>query len=321
MNVTTIGDLIQKDLEMAYFLPQQPSSYSKGYKFQNDTKYRVFDSPPPPPSFNQTLFPLRNLATTGDKVTVIIENEPPSCLQEHWKKTTPDFPLASVKSVDEALLDDADMGWCGCGSQIVQDDRELATTITHMRDVCGWDGGIVFQEFIPGVKEVPSFQLHLSRSGEMFWVGTTHGKFDGLTWIAATVDWNKQEEFRDCARRVYNPYQKLPRKKRLLWSCDVQVLFTDNGKYMVDLNPRVGGETSHLLLARYMASEFGLRHSTMFSENTHHISFEQLVQKANGLNEKIEGRIVILAVADEPYSCNSDVSVFAQSPEDVQDIF
>ncbi|XP_022786100.1 uncharacterized protein LOC111326381 [Stylophora pistillata] len=215
----------------------------------------------------------------------------------------------------------ADMGWCGCGSQIVQDDRELATTITHMRDVCGWDGGIVFQEFIPGVKEVPSFQLHLSRSGEMFWVGTTHGKFDGLTWIAATVDWNKQEEFRDCARRVYNPYQKLPRKKRLLWSCDVQVLFTDNGKYMVDLNPRVGGETSHLLLARYMASEFGLRHSTMFSENTHHISFEQLVQKANGLNEKIEGRIVILAVADEPYSCNSDVSVFAQSPEDVQDIF
>lgn len=97
----------------------------------------------------------------------------------------------------------AEMGWCGCGSQIVQDDRELATTITHMRDVCGWDGGIVFKEFIPGVKEVPSFQLHLSRSGEMFWVGTTHGKFDGLTWIAATVDWNKQEEFRDIVHEEF----------------------------------------------------------------------------------------------------------------------
>lgn len=37
--------------------------------------------------------------------------------------------------------------------------------------------------------------------------------------------------------------------------------------------------------------------------------------------QKIEGRIVILAVADEPHGCNSDVSVFAQSAEEVQDIF
>lgn len=106
LNVITIGDLIQKDLEKAYFLPQQPSSYSKGYRFQNSTKYQVFDSPPPPLSFNQTLFPLRNLATTGDKIQLVMESEPPSYLKEHWNNTMPDFPLASVKSVDEALLDD-----------------------------------------------------------------------------------------------------------------------------------------------------------------------------------------------------------------------
>ena len=93
LNVITIGDLIQKDLEKAYFLPQQPSSYSKGYRFQNSTKYQVFDSPPPPLSFNQTLFPLRNLATTGDKIQLVMESEPPSYLQEHWNNTMPDFPL------------------------------------------------------------------------------------------------------------------------------------------------------------------------------------------------------------------------------------
>lgn len=378
LNVITIGDLIQKDLEKAYFLPQQPSSYSKGYRFQNSTKYQVFDSPPPPLSFNQTLFPLRNLATTGDKIQLVMESEPPSYLQEHWNNTMPDFPLASVKSVDEALLDDipivtsaalqsipehkqsihpdlmyklqlkssileigvpvpkhmeedsisfpcvvkADMGWCGRGSQIVRGEEELTSTTTHIRDLCGWDGRIVFQEFIPGVKEVPSFQFHLSKSGEMFWVGTTHGKFDGLKWIAATVDWRKQEEYRDLVHEEFTiPIKNYLLKNGYFGLVTFEVLFTDHGKFMVDLNPRVGGETSHLLLARYMASVFGLKHSAMFSENTHNVSGKWLVQKANGLNEKIEGRIVILAVADEPHGCNSDVSVFAQSAEEVQDIF
>ena len=180
----------------------------------------------------------------------------------------------------------------------------------------------MFQEFIPGVKEVPSFQFHLSKSGEMFWVGTTHGKFDGLKWIAATVDWRKQEEYRDLVHEEFTiPIKNYLLKNGYFGLVTFEVLFTDHGKFMVDLNPRVGGETSHLLLARHMASMFGLKHSAMFSENTHNFSGKWLVQKANGLNEKIEGRLVILAVADEPHGCNSDVSVFAQSAEEVQDIF
>ena len=106
MNVITIGSLIRKDLNKAYFLPHLPSSYSKGYRFQNDTKYRVFDSPPPALSFNQVLFPLRNLPTAGDEIPVLMEHQPPSYLQKHWTKWLPAFSEATVRSVDEALQDD-----------------------------------------------------------------------------------------------------------------------------------------------------------------------------------------------------------------------
>ena len=327
--VITIGSLIQKDLQKAYFLPQQPSSYSKGYRFQNDTKYRVYDSPPPALNFNQTMFPLRNLATAGDEIPVIMEHRAPSYLQKHWKKSIPGFPLGNVKSVDEALKDDvpivtsaalqnipehkqsihpdlmyklqlksailetgvpvprhmdedsisfpcavkADMGWCGRGSQIVHNTGELTATLKHIRDICGWNGGVVFQEFIPGVEEVPSFQFHLNKSGEIFWIGTTLGKFDALRWRAATVDWDKQDEYRDLVYEEFTiPIKNYLQKNGYYGLVTFEVLFTDHGKYLVDLNPRVGGDTSHLLLARYMASEFGLKHSAMFSENTHNIS-------------------------------------------------
>ncbi|KAJ7380194.1 hypothetical protein OS493_010905 [Desmophyllum pertusum] len=380
-NMITIGSLIRKDLNRAYFLPQQPSSYSKGYRFQNDTKYRVFDSPPPALSFNQVLFPLRNLPTAGDEIPVIMDHKPPWYLQKHWQKWLPAFSEATVKSVDEALQDDvpivtsaalqgipehkhsidpdvmykmqlkssildigvpiprhmdenaisypcavkADMGWCGRGSQLVQNASELSATLRDIRETCGWKGGIVFQEFLPGVEEVPSFQFHLDKAGEIFWVGTTLGMFDVFEWTGATVDWNKQDEYRDLVYEDFTvPIKTYLHKNGYFGLVTFEVLFTDRGKFLVDVNPRIGGDTTHLLLARYMASEVGLKHSAMFSENTHNMTRERLVEKANEINARNlgVGQIIILAAADvDNGSCYSDVSVFAETPDEVQAIF
>lgn len=53
----------------------------------------------------------------------------------------------------------------GLGNWVVMNDGELSATLQKLREVCGWKGEIVFQEFIPGVKEVPSFQFYLQESG------------------------------------------------------------------------------------------------------------------------------------------------------------
>ena len=216
-SVVTIGSLIKKDLKEAYFLPQQPSSYFKAYRFLNDTKYRVYDSPPPEMTFVQHLYPIRNLPAAGNEVPILMEHIPPPYLEEHWRKWLPAFAKAIVKSVDEGLQDDvpivttaaiecipeakhsihpdilyevqlkstildtgvtcprhldeesisypcavkADMAWCGRGNQLVENENELLSTLREIRDESGWKGKIVLQEFIPGVKEVPSFQCYL----------------------------------------------------------------------------------------------------------------------------------------------------------------
>ena len=378
-NVITIGSLIQKDLKDAYFLPQQPSSYSKGYRFQNDTTYRVYDCPPPPLRFNQVLFPLRNLPAAGKGIHVIMDHKPPLYLQKHWEKWLPAFSPATVKSVDEALLDDvpivtsaahqnipehkhsihpdvmyklqlkssileigvpvprhmdensisypcavkADMGWCGRGSERVTNASELSDTLRHIRDEYGWKGRIVFQEFLPGVDEVPSFQFHLDKSGEIFWVGTSLGKFNVFQWTGATVDWDKHEDYRNLVYDDFTvPIANYLQNNGYFGLVTFEVLFTDHGKYLVDLNARVGGDRTHMLLARYMAMEAGLKHSAMFSENTHTFTGAKLVEKTNDLNKKNQGKIVVLAVANVGNDgCDSDVSVFAKGPEEVQALF
>ena len=61
----------------------------------------------------------------------------------------------------------------------------------------------MFQEFLPGVHEVPSFQFHVDKSGEVFWVGTSLGTFDVFEWTGAPVNWDKQE---DCRKLVYEDF-------------------------------------------------------------------------------------------------------------------
>ncbi|KAJ7380195.1 hypothetical protein OS493_010906 [Desmophyllum pertusum] len=238
-NVVTIGRLIQKCLKEAYFLPQKPSSYSKGYRFLNDRKYWVYDCPPSPLFFDRLLSPFRHLPAAGNEVPIIMECKPESYLQHHWKQWLPAFPSVVIKSLDEGLQDDvpvvttaalqgipkqkhsvhpdvlyelqlkssilnvgvpyprhmdtnaisypcavkADMSTGGRGSWLVKNEGEMSATLRQIKEMCNWRGGIVFQEFIPGVKEVPSFQFHLHKSGELFWVGTTSGDlmdFPGL---------------------------------------------------------------------------------------------------------------------------------------------
>lgn len=376
-NIVTIGSLIKKDLKKAYFLPQQPSSYSKGYRFLNETRYQVYDSPPPALSFSQRLYPFRNLPAAGDEVPVLLDNVPPSYLVEHWRKWLPAFDRAIIKSVDEGLQDGVpivttaaiecissakhcihpdilyevqlkssildvgvpcprhdgsisfpfavkvDMAWCGRGNQLVENECELSATLREIKDESGWTGRIVLQEFVPGVKQVPSFQFHLHKSGEIFWVGTTTGEFDGFEWTGATVDWDKQDHYRDLVYEDFAvPIIDYLKKRGYFGLVTFEVLFTDHGKYLVDLNPRVGGDTTHLLLARYMATEVGLKHSAMFTENTHKFTAQELIARAHNINNNNQGIVIILSVCEvDNGCCESDVSVFAETAKEVQGLY
>ena len=380
-NVVTIGRLIKKCLKEAYFLPQKPSSYSKGYRFLNDRNYLVYDCPASPLYFDRLLSPFRHLPAAGNEVPIIMECKPESYLQEHWRQWLPAFPSVVIKSLEEGLQDDvpvvttaalqgiskhkhsvhpdvlyevqlkssildvgvpfprhldknaisypcavkADMSTGGRGSWLVKNESELSDTLREIKDVCHWKGRIVFQEFIPGAREVPSFQFYLHKSGEVFWVGTTTGGFDGIfAWTSGAVDWDRQEEYEKLVYKDFTlPIKKYLQKRGYFGLVTFEVLITDDRKYLVDVNPRIGGDTTHLLLARHMALDIGLKHSAIFCKNKHpNMTAKELVKKANDSNVNADGTIIIvLSAADAAKGCESYISIFAKTPDEVQALF
>lgn len=378
-NVVTIGKLIQKCLKEAYFLPQRPSSYLKGYRFLNDKKYRLYDCPPSSRDFYRFLYPFRHLPAAGNEVPIIMEYQPQAYLQQHWRQWLPAFPSPVIKPLEDALRDEipvvttaalqgipdhkqsihpdllyklqlkssildvgvpfprhldvnsisypcavkADLGMGGRGSWFVNNENELSNALHQMKNVCRWKDGIVMQEFIPGVKEVPSFQFYLHKSGDLFWLGTTSGGFNGFSWTSGSLDWDKQEEYKSLVFEEFTlPVKKYLQNRGYFGLVTFEVLITDHAKYLVDVNPRIGGDTTHLLLARHMALDIGLKHSAVFCKNKHgNMTAQMLVEMANNVNGKGEGKIVILSVMDADKGCESYVSVFAKTPEEVQDLF
>lgn len=377
-NAITIGSLIEKDLKEAYFLPQKPSSYGKGYRFLNDKKYRVFDYPPCSLSFRRIMSPFRHLPAVGNEIPVIMECTPESYLQQHWKQWLPAFPPVVIKPLDEGLQDDVpvvttgafqgipkhkhsvdpdiiyevqlkssildikapmprhmdedvisypcmvkvDMSAGGMGNRLVKNEGELSAILRQVRDVCGWKGKAVFQEIIPGIKEVPSCHFHLHKSGEIFWIGTDIAGFNGYSFTSGTVDWDKQEEYEHLLYEEFTiPIKEYLQERGYFGLVNFEVLITDHGNYLVDVNPRIGGDTTHVLLARYLALDFGLKHSKIFFFNKHCTTAKKLVEKANGINQNGNGIVIVLSAADVDKGCESFLSVFAKTPEMVQSLF
>lgn len=378
-NVVTIGRLIQKCLKEAYFLPQKPSSYSKGYRFLNDKKYRVYDCPPSSLNFDRVLSPFRHLPAAGNEIPIIMECHPQAYLQQHWRQWLPAFPAVVIKSLDEALRDNvpvvttaalqsipehkhsihpdilykvqrkssivdigvpfprhvdrksisypsavkADLSTGGRGSWLVRNASELSAALHQIKDVCHWKDGIVFQEFIPGVKDVPSFQFYLHKSGDLFWLGTTTGGFNGFCWTSGLVDWDKQDDYKNLVYEEFTlPVKNYLQSQGYFGLVTFEVLITDSEKYLVDVNPRIGGDTTHLLLARHMALDNGLKHSAIFCKNKHdNMTAKALVEFADNSNDKGEGQIIVLSIVDADNGCESYVSIFATTPEEVQHLF
>ena len=373
-NVVTIASLIEQDLKEAYFFPQKPSSYGKGYRFLNDKKYQLFDYPPCSLSFRRFMSPFRHLPAAGNEIPIIMECKPESYLQQHWKQWLPAFPTVVIKSLDEGLQDDVpvvttaafqgiskhkhsvdpdilyevglkssildikaptprhmdenaitypcmvkvDRSSGGLGNSLVKNEAELSATLRQIREVCGWKGGIVFQEFIAGVREVPSFQFYLHKSGEIFWIGTTSGGFNGYSWTAGAVNWDRQESYQQLAYEEFTlPIKTFLQERGYFGFVNFEVLITDHGNYLVDVNPRIGGDTTHLLLARYMALDIGLKHSAISCYSKHKTTAKKLIEKANDINRNGEGTIIVLSAADANKGCESYLSIFAKTLEEV----
>lgn len=224
--------------------------------------------------------------------------------------------FANENAVSFPCIVKVDQSWSGRGNQLAKNKNELSGILKEIREEYGWKDTIVYQEIVEGIREVPSFQFHLHKNGEVYWIGTTCGGFKGFSWCSAVVDWDKQEYYKNLVYDQFTvPIKNYLHKQGFFGLVTFETLITDHGIYLVDVNPRVGGDTPHLLLAPYMA-QLGFKHSTLNLGNTINMSAKTLVENANDINNTNEGRIIILSAADvEEGKSQFEISIFAKSPE------
>jgi predicted ATP-grasp superfamily ATP-dependent carboligase len=224
-------------------------------------------------------------------------------------------------SVSFPCMVKVDMSRSGLGNRVAKNKDEFSAILKELREG-GWKDNVVFQEMIQGIKEVVSFQFNLNKSGEIYWIGSIVGGFNGFSWTNGVVDWDKQEEYKNL---FYDEFV-IPVKNYLhergyfgIVMCDV--LICDHGKYLVDLNPRVSGDTTHLLLAPYMA-QFGLKHSILKQGSTINKPAKTLVELADHININTNiGKVIVVSAADvDDERSQYEVSVFAQTSLEVTEL-
>ena len=211
-----------------------------------------------------------------------------------------------------------DMSWSGNGNHLARNKNELSAILRKIRDECGWKHPVLYQELIEGIKEVPSITFYLHKSGEIYWIGTA--VTPSIT--SSVVDWDRQQEYHDLVYEQFTvPIKDYLHKAGFFGLFNYEVMITDHGMYLVDLNPRFSWDTTHLLSAPYMA-QLGLKHSKFTIHNKTSSSAKTVVETANDINETNEGRVIITSAADlGDGNAEYESSVFAKSPEQVQALY
>jgi hypothetical protein len=241
------------------------------------------------------------------------------------KSSIPDIGVPCPKYMSEDAVSfpcmmKVDMSSSGRGNRLARNKNELSANLKELKEECGWLGNIIFQEMMQGIKEVPNPLFYLHKSGEIHWIGTSIGGFDGFSFTSAAMDWDKQEEYKDLLYDEFTvPIKNYLHKQGFFGLVNYEVLRTEHGMYLVDLNPRLSAYTTHSLLAPYMAQQ-GFKHSCLTLKNAIHLSSAKtLIEIANDINTNSNtGRVIVLSIADVEKGSCYELCTFAKSPEEVE---
>ena len=194
--------------------------------------------------------------------------------------------------------------------------REELEEVTNMvKERFGPDSSYVISEYIKDVHVTLDCGFYLTKSGRVIYLGVQECILEDFGYVAGTIDSDKQEKYKE---RLYDkfvvPVASYLHKKGYFGVVGIDIVANSSGDYLVDLNPRINGDTSYLMLAQTMAT-LGFTKSLFFiCATVDGVTGKQLVEKANSINEKnANGRIVIMATADDGKKCHASFSVFSDS--------
>ena len=318
-NIPTAGD------EVAVLLDFPPPKYLKRHWKKWLTAFPTANLKP----IDQGLLDDVPIVTTSalQGIPEMKHSVDPDVLYEvQLKRVIPEIGVPCPAHMEENAVEcpcvvKVDQSWSGRGTLLADNKQELSAILKEIRDENGWKESIIFQEVIQGIKEVPSFQFHLHKSGEIYWVGTTCGAFTGCNWTSCEVDWDAQDYYKNLVWDKFTlPITKYLLKKGYFGLVTFEVLITDHGMYLCDLNPRVGVDTTHLLLGPYMA-QMGYTHSCLMINIKLDPPPKAIVENANDINIANVGRVIVISATSTGNGCQCDFSIFAKTREELKVLY
>ena len=183
-----------------------------------------------------------------------------------------------------------------------------------VKDRFGEDTLYIISEYIQDATSTLDCGFYLTKTGRIIYLGVQECILEEFGFVAGNVDWDKQMKYKT---RLYDkfvvPVASYLQEKGYFGVVGLDIVTSPSGDYLVDLNPRINGNTAYLMLARSMA-RLGLTKSLFQICEGFEVSAEQLLKKANSINEmNAGGKVVIMGAANDGKKCHASVSVFAGS--------
>lgn len=199
---------------------------------------------------------------------------------------------------------------------MAENPEKFEEITTMVKNRFGSDSSYIISEYIQDVQCTLDCGFYVTKSGHIIYLGVQECTLENFGCSGGYTDLGKQEEYKQqLYDKFVKPVSAYLHKKGYFGIVGIDIVRSPSGDYVVDMNPRINGNTSYLMLARSMA-ELAFSRSRFEICETFDFKSEQLVKKANSINEKnANGRVIIMAAADEGEKCHASVSVFSDSKE------
>lgn len=166
-------------------------------------------------------------------------------------------------------------------------------------------------------------QFYLFKTGDIHWLGCSNQVVtENFGWNGGYVHWNEQDELKEKLYKTVMPVKEYLHKHGYFGVVGIDVLTCKEGNFVVDLNARINGSTTLLLIAPHIAPQ-GYPTSALLKIPKVKGNEAEMTKMFDKINCLGEGLVINLASveAEDAQSCEGHVCMFAKDEEGIKNLY
>jgi hypothetical protein len=267
-----------------------------------------------------TLYPLQWLAREKHAVDPDVHHK------MLCKNTIPEMGAScpfhmSVHDYTVPCMIKASHGLSGRGTYMAKTESEAERIINKLRDEVRCTQPSI-SEVIQDLTGNYCIQFYLHKTGNIRWLGCSkQAVTEEFGWNGGYVDWDAQEDRKKMFFSTVMPVKEYLHKNGYFGVVGIDVLSSKEGNFVVDVNARINGSTTLLLIAPRMAAK-GFPMSALLKIPNVKGNEDEMMATFDKINSLGEGIVINLASVEslDGKTCEGHVCMFAKTEQGVQDL-